>query len=132
MADSTRYIDWFVKAQEEIEAAEILMRNNGSNSIIAFLCQQAVEKAYKGYILKSNQELIEGHSLVYLCRKAVEINDSFKLFLRQSAYLNQFYIETRYPADISTALSKKDAAECLTGANEIIDFITALSIITEG
>jgi len=64
MADSMRYRDWFNKAKAEFESAEILMAHDGNCAVIAFLCQQAIEKAYKGFILKQKEELIAGHSLI--------------------------------------------------------------------
>ncbi|MDR1663673.1 MAG: HEPN domain-containing protein [Clostridiales bacterium] len=123
MADSTRYTDWLAKAAEEVESAEILLTNNGSNAVIAFLCQQAVEKAFKGFILKNKQELIDGHSLVYLCRKAIEVDNKFRIAVQESAFLNQFYIETRYPADIPTETTKDDAQECVRIANQILKLV---------
>jgi len=121
MADSTRYLDWFGKARADLESAEILFKNNGNNSVIAFLCQQAIEKAYKGFILKQREELVEGHSLIYLCKKIADIDTSFKMFMKDSAYVNQFYLETRYPADIPLDISTSEAQECLEIAKTIME-----------
>jgi len=121
MADSTRYLDWFGKASADFESAEILFKNNGNNAVIAFLCQQTIEKAYKGFILKHKEELIEGHSLIYLCKKVSEIDDSFKQFMKDSAFVNQFYLETRYPADIPLDINESEAQECLEIAKTIME-----------
>ena len=66
MADSMRYRDWYNKAEAELESAQILFKHGGNRAVIAFLCQQAIEKAYKGFILKHDEEFVEGHSLVYM------------------------------------------------------------------
>ena len=121
MVDSTRYLDWFGKAQADLESAEILFKNNGNNAVIAFLCQQAIEKSYKGFILKEKEELVEGHSLIYLCKKIIETDDSFKKFMKDSAYVNQFYLETRYPADVPLDISASEARECIEIAKKFMD-----------
>ena len=120
MADSTRYLDWYNKANADFESAEILMTHDGHSAVIAFLCQQAIEKAYKGFILKQKEELVAGHSLVYLCKIAMETDSSLKVFMKDSAYVNQFYLETRYPADIPMDIDQSDARECIEIARKIL------------
>jgi len=120
MADSMRYLDWFDKAKAELESAEILMMHDGSYAVIAFLCQQAIEKAYKGFILKRKEELVAGHSLVYLCKIAMETDNSLKEFMKDSAYINQFYLESRYPSDIPMDINQSDAQECIEIARKIL------------
>jgi len=127
MADSMRYADWFNKAKTELESAEILMAHGGNYVVIAFLCQQAIEKAYKGFVLKKKDELIEGHSLVYLCKIAMETDNSLKEFMKDSAYVNQFYLETRYPSDIPMDISQLEAQECIEIANRILGRIMSNS-----
>ena len=124
MADSMRYADWFHKAKSELESAEILMAHGGDYAVIAFLCQQSIEKAYKGFILKRMDELIEGHSLVYLCKIAMKTDNSLKECMKDSAYVNQFYLETRYPSDTPMDISQLEAQECIDIANRILSRIT--------
>ena len=44
MGDSLRYKDWFEKAAHDLRGAEILMEHDGGNDLVAFHCQQAMEK----------------------------------------------------------------------------------------
>lgn len=53
MGDSLRYMDWFEKAAQDLRGAEILMAHEGGNDLVAFHCQQAMEKALKGWLLKT-------------------------------------------------------------------------------
>ena len=94
MGDSLRYKDWFEKAAHDLRGAEILMEHDGGNDLVAFHCQQAMEKMLKGWLLKMTGELLDGHSLVFLCRKATAAGAPLKGNLRDCAYVNQFYIET--------------------------------------
>ena len=48
MGDSLRYKDWFEKAAHDLRGAEILMEHDGGNDLVAFHCQQAMEKMLKG------------------------------------------------------------------------------------
>ena len=70
MADSRIYEDWLAKARTDLESARILFEHGGDYATVAFHCQQAIEKGLKGFILKSSKQLKDGHSLIYLCRKA--------------------------------------------------------------
>ncbi|MDK2877390.1 MAG: hypothetical protein PWR06_106 [Thermoanaerobacteraceae bacterium] len=45
MVDSIRYNDWLEKAERDIKAARVLKQNDCGNDIVAFHCQQAIEKA---------------------------------------------------------------------------------------
>jgi len=123
MVDSVKYNDWFNKANSDLTAAKILLEYNGDNAIVAFHCQQAIEKAFKGFMLKHKSKLVEGHSLVYLCKKASEIEFSIKQHMKNCAFVNQFYIETRYPSDIPMDVDKSEAQECIGIAEEILERI---------
>jgi len=67
--DSTRYKDWYAKALKDFDGANILNKYDGDTSIVAFLCQQAIEKMFKGYILQNTNKLQDGHSLLFLCKR---------------------------------------------------------------
>jgi len=125
MVDSKRFRDWLDKAGKDLEAARILKQHGSFNDTVAFHCQQAIEKALKGFVLYKTSELAEGHSLVYLCKKAATIDITFKTYLKDCAYVNQYYIETRYPADFPLEVSDEEALECLAIAARITDYISS-------
>lgn len=124
MADSRRFEDWYKKAQIDLQGARILKYHDGDNALVAFHCQQAIEKALKGFILEKTQELLDGHSLVFLCRRASRLDEYFTDRLKDCAFVNQFYIETRYPADIPDPVDDDEIEECLKIAAEITDYVT--------
>lgn len=113
MVDSKRYEDWLDKAARDIKSAKILQQNDCGNDVVAFHCQQAIEKALKGFILKQMGQIAEGHSLIYLCKEASDHNIEFKKHLKDCAFVNQYYIETRYPADIPLIISDPEVEECI-------------------
>jgi len=118
--DSLRYMDWYARAEQDLRGARILLEYDGGNELVAFHCQQAIEKKLKGWLLKTLGELTEGHSLVYLCRKAITAGAPIRKSLRDCAYVNQFYLETRYPADVYIPVSEQEAQDCIEIAAEIL------------
>jgi HEPN domain-containing protein len=116
-------MDWYAKARTDFSSAMILSEHDGDNAVIAFHCQQAVEKALKGFILKEAESLSEAHSLIYLCKKASKIEPKLYGFLKDCAYLNQFYIETRYPADDPMEIEDTEIEECMSIARSILAVI---------
>jgi HEPN domain-containing protein len=85
--------------------------------LVLFHLEQAVEKYLKGYLILKTGMLQEGHSLIRLCKKATIYNNEFRKFIKDCAFLNGYYIETRYPAE------DEDAKDGLKFTEEIIEFI---------
>ena len=121
--DSRRYLDWYDKAQKDLRGAQILFESDADNSLVAFHCQQAIEKALKGYILKTTKELLDGHSLIFLIRRASRFDEEIHKYNKDCAFVNQFYIETRYPADIPDEVDEIEVKECLETAVFVLNHI---------
>lgn len=127
MADSRRFADWYVKSDADARAARILFENGGDLALVAFHCQQAIEKALKGYILENTQSLLDGHSLVFLIRRSSAFDADIKRFLRECAFVNQFYIEARYPSDLPDEVDGDEARTCLDTAERVLEYIKGQS-----
>jgi HEPN domain-containing protein len=112
MVDTKRYLDWFSKADQDLKSAKILFEHEGDLWVVVFHCQQAAEKYLKGYILVNTGMIVEGHNLYRLCKKAVESDKRFEYLLKDSGYLSNYYIETRYPAEDPLSVTIKEAEEC--------------------
>ena len=98
--DSQYYYKWLEKALSDLQSARILLTWGGDEMAVAFHCQQAIEKALKGYLLFKLGRHFDGHNLTFLCRQAAMVDDRFVRYLGESAALNNYYIETRYPTDL--------------------------------
>ncbi|SDM59060.1 HEPN domain-containing protein [Acetanaerobacterium elongatum] len=122
-SDSKRHIDWLNKSGEDMRAAELLLQHPECYNMCAFHCQQTIEKALKAYLLVASDRLLDGHNLTWLCRQALRYDKEFSTWMDESAVLNKFYIETRYPTDLSFALSRKRMEEVFKTAKEMYDFI---------
>lgn len=128
MVDSDKYNEWLVMAQKDLRSAKILFDHGADNEIICFHCQQTLEKYLKGYLIFVTGEVQEGHNLLKLCKKAKLYDDKFTEFLKDMAFVNAFYIETRYPAIDPLIVSQDDTEECfrivyrvLARINDLID-----------
>ena len=92
--------DWIFFAESDLAAVERLITDkNPLTNIIAFHCQQAIEKYLKAYLVENGIPIIKTHDLIKLndmVNKVKDLNiDNKKLLL-----VKQVYSETRYPGDI--------------------------------
>jgi len=126
LVDTDKYNEWFAMAQKDLRSAKILFDHDADNEIICFHCQQTLEKYLKGYLIAVTGELQEGHNLLKLCKKAMVYDNKFNEFLKDMAFVNVFYIETRYPAIDPLVVSKEDTEECFRIVNKVLSRIKEL------
>ena len=102
---------WAKLSKYDIDTAKAMLES-GRYLYVVFTCQQAVEKMIKALVVeRTNTFPPKTHDLVRLLNTAgIEATEDQKQFL---ATLNFYYIETRYPDQISQLSSriKKQAAE---------------------
>lgn len=121
--DSKKYFDWLDRAGEDMISANILSNDDRLFNSAAFHCQQAIEKALKGYILLKSGELVDGHNLTWLCKRAMRYDKEFTKWLDESTSLNRCYIETRYPNDSYTEISYRKIKRYYNMAQDMYIFI---------
>ncbi|HZK86310.1 MAG TPA: HEPN domain-containing protein [Desulfosporosinus sp.] len=120
MVDTDKYNEWFVMAQKNLRSAKILFDHGADNEVICFHCQQTLEKYLKGYLIEVTGGLQEGHNVLKLCKKAMIHDKDFNVFLKEMAFVNAFYIETRYPAIDPLIVSKEDTEECFRIVDKVL------------
>lgn len=125
--DSKRYYDWIYHASLDMMAAEQLCGEPKLYYTAAFHCQQCIEKALKGYLLFKSRKLLDGHNLTWLCKQAAMMDNSFVQWLDESAVLNRYYIETRYPADIPLEINGETMGSLMRMSSEMMEFICGLT-----
>lgn len=117
---------WMEKAQRNLSDAKLLFREGGFADTICFLCQQATEKSLKGLLVSRGMEInnrYKIHDLVQLinfCEKYISDLSETK---KEAAVLNRYYIETRYPVEISQEYSRKEIQGALDIAEKIFRLI---------
>lgn len=121
--DSRYYYKWLEKALSDLQSARILLTWDGDPMAVAFHCQQAIEKALKGYLLFRLGRHFDGHNLTFLCRQAAICDDRFTRYLNESTALNNYYIETRYPTDLPFDLTDAQVHNVLNMAEDMFSMI---------
>ncbi|GHT37506.1 nucleotidyltransferase [Planctomycetales bacterium] len=114
---------WFKKAGNDLNVAQRIFqdRHEDELDIVCFHCQQAAEKALKGYLIFYNAEPPRTHHLVKLCQSAMEIDVSFSELLDASSDLTPYAVEARYP-DEELGITKPITEQALKQAELINNF----------
>lgn len=132
MVDTTRYLEWLQMGKNDIIGAQILFEHGADYGLVCFHCQQAIEKYLKGYLIAKTGVLQEGHSLIKLCKKAIEFDKGFKDFIKDCAFVNAYYIETRYPSEDPFNVTGEEVQICFSIVDNIVRFIDKLVKDEEG
>jgi HEPN domain-containing protein len=96
--------DWFAQGDMDIQAADILLAQDGPLPVVAFHTQQAVEKYLKGFLISTGWPLRRIHDVEILVQEAIARDADFAPFLASCQRITEYYIETRYPIGIHTLL----------------------------
>jgi HEPN domain-containing protein len=91
--------DWIVLAEKDIKAASVIINEEYLTNIVAFHCQQAIEKFFKAYILDCDKPLFKIHDLPKLYGMIKEIKD-LEIDEDLLSIINETYIEDRYPGEL--------------------------------
>ncbi len=87
-----------------------------------YVCQQAAEKYFKGFISAYGKDPEKIHDLKTLVIRCRDFDRSFSELNDAAVYLNRFYTETRY-ADDYHAFSPGEAQQALAAALRIKEFV---------
>ena len=115
--------DWILLADKDMYAAEIMLKDEYSlTNIVAFHCQQAIEKYLKAVLIEKDIPVIKTHDLIKLNGVIKEMND---LGIDENILItiNEAYIESRYPGELGLMPdgmpSNEQAKEFIECAREI-------------
>jgi HEPN domain-containing protein len=91
--------NWFVYAARDMQAAKVLFETMWPRpyEIICYHCQQAAEKALKGFLIHHNTEPPKSHNLSVLCQMCSAFDESFQGFQEVCSKLTAYGAATRYP-----------------------------------
>jgi len=118
--------DWVQLADKDLYAAEILLKDEYPlTNIVAFHCQQTIEKYLKAFLIEKDIPIIKTHDLVRLNGMINEVND---LGLDESKLMtiNEVYIESRYPGELGLM---PDGMPSNEQAKDFFDFTKEVKMI---
>jgi len=123
MKKSELFKEWIIKAQNDLESAQILFKEKGPTDTICFLCHQTVEKYLKAFLVYYQIEFEKIHNLWKLAKECSKIDKKILEFREELKILDSYYIESRYPIDVAV-YSQKDCKKVLNIAEEITKYIS--------
>ena len=115
--------DWIQLADKDLYAAEILLQNEYLlTNIVAFHCQQTIEKYLKAFLIEKDIPVIKTHDLIKLNGMIKEIKD-LGIDEKKLMIINEVYIESRYPGELGLLPdgmpSEEQAKEFVAYAKEV-------------
>ena len=117
-------LGWFEKASHDLRAAQILIGDEEPlTDVICFHCQQAAEKALKGFLTFHGVEFVRVHDLRYLLNLCLAVEPGFGDIDRAIVILNDYAVEPRYPADLPIYYPIAEARRAIDMAEEVVVFV---------
>ena len=101
--------EWLEKASHDLQAAHLLQKAR-LYDIALFHCQQAAEKAVKGFLTYHDKVFDKDHNIPKHLTKAAAIDSSFELWKEAARILSKYAVLPRYP----DALLEISAKSCRT------------------
>jgi len=90
---------WVFFAHNDMLMVETLIEHPEFTGGVAFHCQQAIEKYFKGYLVEHGKEPLKIHDLLKLYLEVKGIHD-WNLDEDLLEKIGEIYTETRYPINI--------------------------------
>jgi HEPN domain-containing protein len=92
--------DWILLADRDLKTAEIIIKDDYPlNNIIAFHCQQAIEKYLKAFLIENDVPLKKTHDLIKL-NGMIKLIKDLGIDKSKLTLISEIYIESRYPGDL--------------------------------
>ena len=101
---------WLQYAFDDLKSAQVLLKEKIYN-MVCFHSQQVAEKMFKSLIASYNKEIPRTHNLIRLhniCEDLYE--DKLEIDNEALIFLNDVYIDSRYPADFGILPSGQTGA----------------------
>lgn len=115
--------EWFDKVETDLRTARIVL--SAEPPILgdaAFHCQQAIEKALKGFLAAHHRQIQKSHDLDELSSEVVKIDPSLETVLQPARELTVYATMYRYPGSPED-LSAGDLENDLALARAVYDAI---------
>lgn len=114
---------WFQKANDDLAVAEYLLTASGPRlGVVVFHCQQAAEKALKGFLMWHDEPFRKTHHLTDLGEQCVAIDPMLTPTVSQASTLTDYVWKFRYPGS-PDAPSEIEARQALELARTVYEAI---------
>ncbi len=113
---------WLQYAYDDLQSAKVLLKEVIYN-MVCFHSQQAAEKLFKSFIASYHEEIPRTHNLIRLHKICEDLYGKIEIDSEILIFLNDVYIDSRYPADFGVLPSgqsgEKEAKIAYSYANAI-------------
>lgn len=125
---------WFKKANEDLVVATglLAMQTPQVWTAIGFHCQQAAEKAIKGFLVYQGVAFTKTHDIGQLISYFQGIDQTLRDLLVEASDLTPFAVEYRYPDAARDVLTIEDINNALATARKVVDQLATLIAKQEG
>lgn len=114
---------WLESAKHDLDLAFLINRDSGFTDTVCYFCHQVAEKSLKALLFASNSKNIPHiHQLDVLTKLVLPYHKEIKDFEEEIRSLNKYYIETKYPSDLTVDYPRKEAEKAIAMAETIFDF----------
>ena len=112
--------EWLVRAEEDLgAAADLLALPTPRIRVVLFHCQQAAEKALKGFLTWHDRPFAKTHDLRRIGRECINQDPTLELLLQRAAALTDYASRFRYPGEPYEP-SLREASTALELAREVV------------
>lgn len=117
---------WLDKAQRDLAAARKLATDPDPYLDTAiYHCQQAAEKAVKGYLVFRDQKIVKTHDVRYLLMQASAFEPRFSDRQEAGERVTPYAVAYRYPDEV-LAPDRSEFELALAAAAEICEFVNSI------
>lgn len=115
---------WLVKADHDLETAKIVASHLPDyDDVIAFHCQQSIEKSLKGYLVYLDLEFKPVHDLGYLLNLVATKDQNIDAYFEEVDEISRYAVQIRYP-DALIKLQKSQIKHAIDMAGIIYQLVT--------
>lgn len=90
--------EWLAIAQYDLQSARGLLSLELYSTAV-YHCQQAAEKAFKGYLCFKSQPTLKTHDLITLFKACLKLNNNFGKLKDGAEFLSPYATKFRYPTE---------------------------------
>ena len=117
---------WLIKANRDLlSARELAEATTPLLDTAAYHCQQAAEKAVKGFLLYHDVRFEKSHDIELLVSQAMDVNEQCGDCMEEARLLTPLAVEYRYPG-IYVEPEPEEFQDAITAARRIYGFILGL------
>ncbi len=119
---AARAREWFVKAVKDLSRGDRALTGFSDTEDALFHCQQAIEKALKGFLGWHERPFRKTHNLGQLGKQCILIDATLEPLVDRASSLTHYAWVFRYPGEIAEP-SLQEAKESLALAREVVDAV---------